>query len=377
MRVLILLLCLIAIVAAVAPGEVDYTTDKYISSPHLDLPFKVADETSSIFDRTPIDAADLLKDDYLTLTYSHQDARRMAAVSAAAYCTTYGTYSLPNWTCGHCKASGLTASDIQSFYIAGPDTRGFVGVVQAGSGTKTIIVSWRGTKSWDNWLTNLSTAKVAYKGCTGCEVHSGFYNAYLGARSTVVSLITKLRTRHGNLPVHITGHSLGGALAQHNIADFFNGLFSVTQLGDMTLVSGGHPAYDTDSVAISPAQAELLGGSTITATFEMLFPMYTFGQPRVGNSKFAEWFESRLGGTRLFRLTHHRDPVPHVPPQAMGFSHPATEVFYNQESTSYLVCSSTNGEDPNCSNQYTFTLSVKDHGVYAGYAFDSSATPCP
>lgn len=49
--------------------------------------------------------------------------------------------------------------------------------------------------------------------------------------------------------------------------------------------------------------------------------MYTFGAPRVGNSAFAEAFNSRLGN-RSWRITNASDIVPTVP-RLMGYSHGA------------------------------------------------------
>jgi len=53
----------------------------------------------------------------------------------------------------------------------------------------------------------------------------------------------------------------------------------------------------------------------------------------------------------LFRLTHNRDPVPHLPTESMGFRHPAFEVFYNEANSAYKICDSS-GEDNSCSNQF-------------------------
>jgi len=50
----------------------------------------------------------------------------------------------------------------------------------------------------------------------------------------------------------------------------------------------------------------------------------------------------------LFLFRRH-DTVPHVIPEAMGFHHVATEVWYNEASSTRLVCDES-GEDPKCSN---------------------------
>jgi hypothetical protein len=77
---------------------------------------------------------------------------------------------------------------------------------------------------------------------------------------------------------------------------------------------------------------------------------YTFGQPRVGDETFAKAFTA--AGLRQWRVTHDRDPVVHLPPEALGFYHTATEVYYpGLASQGYTVCDGS-GEDDNCADQW-------------------------
>lgn len=80
----------------------------------------------------------------------------------------------------------------------------------------------------------------------------------------------------------------------------------------------------------------------------------------------------RDGQVTYFRITHWRDPVPHLPLEAMGFEHDPTEVWYNADSSSYSVCSSSDGEDPSCSDSLAFDLSIPDHLTYMGYPISDS-----
>jgi len=76
--------------------------------------------------------------------------------------------------------------------------------------------------------------------------------------------------------VFVTGHSLGAAVAVHCAAE----------LG----ASSHSLGYPIDGV-------------------------YTYGQPRVGNQAFADFY---MVGTQVsWRVTHHRDPVPHLPPMSL------------------------------------------------------------
>jgi len=76
-----------------------------------------------------------------------------------------------------------------------------------------------------------------------------------------------------------------------------------------------------------------------------------------------------------FRITHHMDPVPHLPPLDFTFRHFAYEIFYNSKSTSYQTCDAS-GEDKACSDQYLADLLVTDHLSYMKYDFTGSITSC-
>ena len=78
-----------------------------------------------------------------------------------------------------------------------------------------------------------------------------------------------------------------------------------------------------------------------------------------------------------FRVTHGRDPVPHLPLEAMGFKHTLREVFYDKSGTGgYTLCSATNPEDPNCSDKYDFDVNLLDHLTYLGFDFSVDIVDC-
>ncbi len=73
-------------------------------------------------------------------------------------------------------------------------------------------------------------------------------------------------------------------------------------------------------------------------------PLALPGQPRVGNQAFAMHLYDLTGHaqpphipTPYFRLVHYQDPIPHAPPVLLGFWHAPTEMFYNEDQTSYQV----------------------------------------
>lgn len=129
----------------------------------------------------------------------------------------------------------------------------------------------------------------------------------------------------------VTGHSLGGALSTHAVADLIHSGFHVDQY-------------------------------------------YSLGSPRVGDKKFYEWFNRVWGHGFKARVTHHRDPVPHLPYVLWGFHHLETEVFYESNSK-FKVCDET-GEDKTCSNKYELDLNVLDHLTYFGQDYAAEVLLC-
>ena len=62
-------------------------------------------------------------------------------------------------------------------------------------------------------------------------------------------------------------------------------------------------------------------------------------------------------------MVHNRDIVPHVPFEAMGFTHIANEVLYDEGMAKYTICDDT-GEDPKCSDRFDPDYSFADHDSY-------------
>ena len=78
-----------------------------------------------------------------------------------------------------------------------------------------------------------------------------------------------------------------------------------------------------------------------------------------------------------YRSTHHRDPVPHLPFDWMGYTHIVTEIYYDSNSTDPKICSSTDGEDPTCADQFDMNLLyITDHWYYLGFSFYTDIIRC-
>ena len=248
----------------------------------------------------------------------------MAHLSSVAYCD---SSVIENWSCGPdcsavsvngpAKVTYLSDLNLQAYTVALPNNEA--------------AVVFRGTVSTSikDWILNLNVSKPSdYDKCAACGVEGGFLHGWRSLEPAILTNLQSLGFGPGST-LHVTGHSLGAAMA--TLAAF-----------------------------------ELADKGYRVAT------QYTFGQPRVGNAAFANLFQSTLGASGQFRVTHYHDPVPHVPLEDMGFYHTTTEVWYNEANTQYKVCDG--GEDPTCADStpwYDF-WDVKDHLHYMGITIDGA-----
>ena len=157
------------------------------------------------------------------------------------------------------NVAGLTLDNI--YNMAG--TQAFLAHLDPKDGAPGMrVLVFRGTEKnvKDIW-TDLDAVLVPAIGAIGGEkVHRGFQRAYDVVRGEIEADLNK----RPDLPLYITGHSLGGALAI--VATWFTA-------------------------------ANSLGAC------------YTFGGPRVGSLEFGERFK-----TPIYRVVNASDYVPRVPP---------------------------------------------------------------
>eukprot|EP00300_Choanocystis_sp_HF-7_P015995 c19258_g1_i1.p2 GENE.c19258_g1_i1~~c19258_g1_i1.p2 ORF type:complete len:312 (+),score=71.52 c19258_g1_i1:31-936(+) len=249
--------------------------------------------------------------------YNSTTAYQLVDYAAAAYCP---KYELESWSCKACK--GDTTGFVLTSYFLDEETstNAYVGYH---AGLQAIILSFEGSANTTNWITNIQFLRVDYDfpgAPPGVKVHRGFYNAYkkigIDVEQDVGALVDQFPTYH----VYVTGHSLGGALANFGAID----------------VSLNRPHVPVN--------------------------LYTFGAPRIGNEAYAQWFDSQIENS--IRMTNDSDIVPHLPPKTWPFSffQTTTEVWLTPPNK-VTVCSSTNGEDPKCSDGQ-IDLSSQDHHYY-------------
>jgi hypothetical protein len=212
------------------------------------------------------------------------------------------------------------------------------------SDMNAIVVAFRGTQenSIQNWIEDLFWKQLDfdYPGMAEAKVHSGFYSAYHNTtlRDGVINGIQKTMEAYGNVPIMVTGHSMGAAMASFCALD----LIVNYGLKDVTLL--------------------------------------TFGQPRIGNAVFASHFKKNL--PNAIRVTNEHDIVPHLPPYYHYFPqktyhHFPREVWVHNVGLDSLVypieqiCDDS-GEDPACS-RFVSGNSVQDHLHYLGISMHSES----
>ena len=95
-------------------------------------------------------------------------------------------------------------------------------------------------------------------------------------------------------------------------------------------------------------------------------PVYTFGQPRVGDSNFSSWFSGHF--PRWLRSVHWQDPVVHLPPDGLlGYRHMPRELWWSKNGGGEAIVCDGSGEDSNCSDSIVAPLTFTDHWYYLGY----------
>lgn len=143
---------------------------------------------------------------------------------------------------------------------------------------KAAFISFRGTEqNFEDWLSDVRVGLEAPKWDAGAayRVHHGFNEALDVIWDDVEKKLGDLDVYKRRLPIWLSGHSLGGALAA---------------LGALRLAYRLKDKGDENVIAA----------------------LHTFGQPRVGNRACASALDGALP-SRYFRSVNNRDIVPRVP----------------------------------------------------------------
>ncbi len=164
------------------------------------------------------------------------------------------------------KLAGGGFKLIQTFNSTETDTQAFLAV----NGDYAVL-AFRGTEvsKRQDIRTDIEATKISV---LEGRVHVGFRNAYESVRQNIEESLAQL----DEMPLYITGHSLGAALA---------------------------------TVATQELEKNSLFRSRVAAC-------YTFGSPRVGNSQYDRSFKAPI-----YRMVNTTDIVTVIPLLAMGYIH--------------------------------------------------------
>jgi len=243
--------------------------------------------------------------------------REYVTYAYSAFCLT----GLQDWSCFWCTNMTGVPKLTVTFVIESDTIYGTYGYV--GYSESQIVVSFRGSVSVENFISDAEFFLIDYPGVQGALVHAGFYEAYTVVSPSVVAAVKAIKQNHPDLPISVTGHSLGAALAVICALDLAQSGFN----GDVQV--------------------------------------WTFGQPRVGNSVFANYYNMLIPISR--RTVNHHDLIPHVPPEFLFYHHTATEIWFPMNYTTFKICNGS-GEDPNCSDSVpVYDYIAADHLLYLGY----------
>lgn len=244
--------------------------------------------------------ATYMADTQPTLAYNQTTAVYLAYVTSVAYCQ---AHHIRDWSCSPCAL----VQPLEEITVVQDKKNSFQGLVGYNRERDTVLVAFRGSMDIPNWIDNLTFIKrKAYAQYPEVKVHQGFYWVYDSVAPQVVAAVQALMATHPTAKIVVTGHSLGGAVA-----------------------------------ALSTFDLAVLHRIPVHS-------VYTFGEPRVGNSNFSMLLNQAV--PEVYRVTHYRDAVPHLPPTWIGFRHTAQEIFYDEYASMYTVCDPEDGEDPACSD---------------------------
>lgn len=174
--------------------------------------------------------------------------------------------------------------DVQALWLDGPES---------------LMIAFRGTEI-DNpidWATDLATSfQLTHKYLPFWErnVHKGFKNAYTILSKWLLEEIEdffKRYPRASEVPVFITGHSMGGAIA----------------------------TIATTALLERNTKVPLNQRLNIKA-------LYTYGSPRVGSEDFARYFDTlrKLQGMGVYRIVNKNDVVTKAP--CLDYQHLGTHI---------------------------------------------------
>ncbi|KAJ5621074.1 hypothetical protein N7510_005058 [Penicillium lagena] len=245
-----------------------------------------------------------------------------AQYSAASYCSNNIASSASALSCAAGNCPEVQTANAVPLYAFDDSTQygDVAGFLAADSTNKLLVLSFRGSRTISTWIANLNFDLSNSTLCSGCEVHTGFWESWETVAATLTSEIDSAMKTYPGYTLVLTGHSFGAALAV---------------LGGTALRNAGY----------TPS-------------------LYTYGEPRVGNTALATYITNQGS---LWRVTHTDDIVPKLPPASFGFSQPSPE-YWITSGNNVTVTTSTiqeiQGVGSDSGNAGTTDVSIEAHNWY-------------
>lgn len=225
----------------------------------------VVEEAKALAERlTPITPAMVVAAPTWRAAYSDRTCALMASLCAIAY----DNFEDPTGvSLGTMRARLKTGGfELVAVYDTSIGTQAYLA-----TSDQMTVLAFRGTQDRADWAVNLGAGRKPLRaGDDTVRVHEGFLKAFRSVEPAIAKDLASARVPQDK-GLYITGHSLGGALAQIASA-----------------------AFERDTLAAC----------------------YTFGSPRVGQRSFDAEVKCPH-----YRLVNGLDIVPAVPPPYLGYQH--------------------------------------------------------
>ncbi|KAJ3015520.1 hypothetical protein HKX48_004567 [Thoreauomyces humboldtii] len=254
------------------------------------------------------------------------NTQRFQLYAGAAYCLKW--HFNTKWDCLERCTSDLTAGTQVVDYFTKDSTVGFVAYNDQ---QQTIIVSFRGSlfplnffRDLQLFTTDLVVAQTLNPPA-GTKIHEGFQTSYLSAQPSIRAAVSNVLSNpaRAGYKIAVTGHSLGGAIALPCALDLL----------------------------------EYTGGNNV-------MEIHSYGEPRVGNSIFAQWVNTLP--ITINRVTGLHDPIPTIPRRSwlvdgsLDYEHHDTENYVTADKDVIQVCPDGVGGEPTICLNGESDLAVRD-----------------
>jgi hypothetical protein len=146
------------------------------------------------------------------------------------------------------------------------------------------VLSFRGSYSVRNWVSDGEFLWAPTNICPGCFAEFGFWSSWLSVKPLVVGALKVAMAEHPTYKLVVAGHSLGAAVTTLATADLRHAGFNAT--------------------------------------------FYAYASPRVANLALATYINKFDGN---YRVRHRDDPVCEVPGHVLGYVHTSPEYYISSE----------------------------------------------